>query len=763
MKYSAAQEKAITTRGKNVIVSASAGSGKTSVLVKRLCDLVSEDKISIDHILSMTFTNDAAAEMKTRLMKSLQDAKQNSYIQEQLALLVTASICTIDSFCLSIVQDYYYKIPISYTMSKQIASDSQSKQALNNAYQKATNTLAIEDLNELIRFYQCYGKTEDDLQKDIQSAMNTAWAKPNPEEWLQDCLNGVALDWFYEYFKEQILALIDVYNEMIEEDDSFEQKIAALQPCLEALEQQDYASFLQAFRTYYVGTPAFKPKYNKVDFKNQQKESRDIEKKIAKYLFDESTFIQDEKINQARMRTFVQLTLSTKHYFDEEKKEMEIMDFNDMEHFAFHLLQQPMIQEEVRNKYEVILVDEFQDTNDLQESIIHCFERGNNVFRVGDVKQSIYGFRYAKPSIMKEHMKKKDDNNESLYMDENYRSNQSIIEFNNDFYSRIMDNPLTGKQFEKEDIAKVGSDRQRENKQYPIRFIYTEYEKWKEENDDFTLVQAKQLHNKNKEDIIARDILAQHAQGKAFKEMCILTRTHSPQEDLKKALEAYDIPVLAEIDHGFYTNHAVQIVLSTLSALLNPCDDISLTASLLSPICEVSAEQLAQACFNKKRYDSLYSHIKDQPFMESFHNLRAKRRVSLPELIRILYATNNFYYFHTSSQDKTNLDSLLEMASLYEFPEDVYGFVQKIKEDAQLDKVGEAYPYGKEADVVQIKTMHHSKGLQYPIVYIYSNHEKKDMTATSPVIIDGDLGISFGSLTPDKKIKRTSRSHIAMR
>ncbi|MDO4465610.1 MAG: UvrD-helicase domain-containing protein [Bacillota bacterium] len=765
MNYSPAQQQAIDIRNKNVIVSASAGSGKTSVLVQRLCDLVIKDKISIDHILSMTFTNDAAAEMKGRLMSSLQTMEQTSYIQEQLALLETASICTIDSFCLSIVQNYYYQIPISYTMSKQVASESQGKLALANAYQKACDALPVKELNELIRFYQCFGKTEENLQNDIQSAMNTAWAKPNPEEWLDQCKQPASLQWFYQYFIERIEALIEIYNEMIGIDDSFEQKIFSLQPCLDALHKQDYPAFLQAFRVYYVSTPAFKPKYNKEDYSSLQEDSKTLEKNIAKFLFDQSMFEADEKVTMPRLHTFIELTLLTKQYFDQEKRNMEIMDFNDIEHFAYHLLQQPMIQEEIRNKYEVILVDEFQDTNDLQESIIHCFERGNNVFRVGDVKQSIYGFRYAKPDIMKGHMKKNDALNQPLFLDENYRSNQSIVDFNNDFYEKIMNNPLTGKQFDDEDFAKVGSDRQRNGKQYPIRFIYTEYEPWaKDRKDDgMNVTKAKPLHNANKNDIIANDILKQHNKGKAFKEMCILTRSHAPQEALKKTLEAYGIPVLAEIDHGFYTNHAVQIVLSTLNAILNPYDDIALTACLLSPIFQIQTEQLAQACVNKNRYDSLYSHIKDVSFMSDFNEFRCCRFLSLPEIIRTLFAKNDFYYLCTTSQDKTNLDALLEMASMYEHPEDLRGFVQKIKEDADLDKVGEAYPFGKEADVVQIKTMHHSKGLQYPIVYIYSNHEKKDMDASSPVLIDGELGISFASLTMDKKIKRQSRSHIAFR
>lgn len=142
---------------------------------------------------------------------------------------------------------------------------------------------------------------------------------------------------------------------------------------------------------------------------------------------------------------------------------MEVIDFNDMEHFAYQLLQDPMIKEEMYNKYQMILVDEFQDTNELQEKIIASFCHENNVFRVGDIKQSIYGFRQANPKIMQNWMKMKDINNTPLLLQENYRSNASVIEFNNDFYSKIMNNELLGQQFEDIDIANVGTDGQKNN------------------------------------------------------------------------------------------------------------------------------------------------------------------------------------------------------------------------------------------------------------------------------------------------------------
>ncbi|MGI6068495.1 UvrD-helicase domain-containing protein, partial [Absicoccus porci] len=176
MPFTEAQKKAIDLRGANILVSASAGSGKTSVLVERLCQLVTHDKISINHILAMTFTNDAASEMKERLRQELLKQEQTSYIRDQLALLETAQICTIDSFCLSLVQNYYYQIPISLKMANAIASDAQKQQAFDQAFQHAKESLSLPHLNDYI--WAMHIK-DNDLQKALKDTIAIAWAKPD--------------------------------------------------------------------------------------------------------------------------------------------------------------------------------------------------------------------------------------------------------------------------------------------------------------------------------------------------------------------------------------------------------------------------------------------------------------------------------------------------------------------------------------------------------------------------------------------------------
>lgn len=767
MPFSKAQQQAIDLRGKNILVSASAGSGKTSVLVERLCKLVLVDKISIDRILAMTFTEDAANEMKDRLKKRLQEKPQTDYIQSQLALLETASICTIDGFCLSIVKNYYYKVPISYTMSKSVASSAQTNKAFLDAYNEACNNLDTKDFVKLKLFFNALGKTEDDILSSIRDLINVAMSKPDSTQWILSLMNKPCsqetYNWFFQYFIEQIESMIEICKNMKEADNQlFTLKEEYLNTCLESLHKHDYVSFKKQFEIYFNSTPGFKKTINKISYEKEQGAFKKIEGNILNVLYEKEEYDQDLNNNIERINTFCTLSLLTMEIFAKKKADMEIIDFTDMEHFAYKLLKQPMIQEEVRNKYQMILVDEFQDTNELQENIIQCFARKDNVFRVGDIKQSIYGFRQARPEIMQGHMDKKDENSCLIVLDENYRSNQSIVEFNNEFYAHIMNTSLLGQNFRQDDIAKVGTARQKDSEQHPVRFLYTEYLSWIENQEEsFNKIQAKSLHKNNVYDLIANDILTKHEQGIPYSSICILTRTHSPQEELKKVLETYEIPLLAEIDHGFYTNHAIQIVLSTLISLNDPSDDIALMASLCSPIGNVSSNDIASCCLDKEKNVSLYSLVKDKPFIESWKQLRQYKNEPISDLIRHIYGHNDFYFNYTTNQDKTNLDQFLEMASQFEEQNDLNLFLEQIINDSNQDAVGEAYPYGKDADVVKIKTMHHSKGLQFPIIYILSSHETKDKYSGNPVLVDPVLGISLNALDSSLKFKRTSLSHLS--
>lgn len=765
MDFSIPQKKAIDIRNTNVIVSASAGSGKTAVLVERLCQLVLKDHISIDSILAMTFTKDAAAEMKARLLSKLKAQPKTDYILQQMALLETASISTIDSFCLSIVQNYYYKIPISYTMSKQTASSAQTRISFENAYKHAIQDLDLNSYTKLKMYFHSFGKTEEDIQKYIEDilAIINSKSEEDAKAWMENIqesytyLNPKIMEYALKYFHNHCLAMTGILDEVIDQiskPEDYEIKREYLSKCLNTT---SYSDFKSQFELYLKNTIGFKKTIDKVDYSKYQTSFKEHETRIVENLFDEAFYLKDIKNHKNLVDTLFELTNKVKLYFQLEKKKMEVIDFNDMEHFAYQLLQDPMIKEEMYNKYQMILVDEFQDTNELQEKIIASFCHENNVFRVGDIKQSIYGFRQANPKIMQAWMGKEDDNNTPLLLQENYRSNASVIQFNNDFYSKIMNNELLGEQFEEIDIANVGTKGQMESPQYPVRFLYTEYKD--EEGNKATI---KKNHNENRFDLIAQDIIEKHNAGMPYKSMCVLTRNHAPQEKLKAVFEAYNIPAMITIDHGFFTNPAIQIVISTLKALEDLTDDISLCSSLMSPLFNVSFSQIAKCCIDKEKGTSLYMSIKSEDFMKPFFELYANKNKTITQLLQYIYAYNNFYYASTTIQDKNNLDYLLELATQYENQSDIHGFVLQLSKDAMQDQTQEASLYGKEDDVVQVKTMHQSKGLQFPVVYILSQHEQRDKHGSSCILLDSTLGLSLKGLSLDYKLKYNSIYHLAL-
>lgn len=765
MDFSIPQKEAIDIRNTNVVVSASAGSGKTAVLVERLCQLVLKDHISIDSILAMTFTKDAAAEMKARLLSKLKEQPKTDYILQQMALLETASISTIDSFCLSIVQNYYYKIPISYTMSKQTASSAQTRIAFENAYKHAIQDLDLNSYTKLKMYFHSFGKTEEDIQKYIEDilAIINSKSEEDAKAWMENIqesytyLNPKIMEYALKYFHNHCLAMTEILNEVIgqiSKPEDYEIKKEYLSKCLDTT---SYSDFKSQFELYLKNTIGFKKTIDKVDYSKYQTSFKEHETRIVENLFDEAFYLKDIQNHKDLVDTLFDLTNKVKLYFQLEKKKMEVIDFNDMEHFAYQLLQDSMIKEEMYNKYQMILVDEFQDTNELQEKIIASFCHENNVFRVGDIKQSIYGFRQANPKIMQAWMEKKDDNNTPLLLQENYRSNASVIEFNNDFYNKIMNNELLGEQFKDIDIANVGTKGQMESPQYPVRFLYTEYKD--EEGNKATI---KKNHNENRFDLIAQDIIEKHNAGMSYKSMCVLTRNHAPQEKLKAVFEAYNIPAMITIDHGFFTNPAIQIVISTLKALEDLTDDISLCASLMSPLFNVSFSQIANCCIEKEKGTSLYMSIKNEDFMKPFFELYANKNKTITQLLQYIYAYNNFYYASTTIQDKNNLDYLLELAGQFENKNDIHSFVLQLSKDAMQDQTQEASLYGKEDDVVQVKTMHQSKGLQFPVVYILSQHEQRDKHGSSCILLDSTLGLSLKGLSLDYKLKYNSIYHLAL-
>ncbi len=790
VQFSDTQQKIIDARGKNMLVSASAGSGKTTVLVERLISQVIKDRIPVSDILAMTFTEDAAGEMIARLRKRLQaEDTSDPYIRNQLTLLETASISTIHGFCLNVVQKHYYRLNLPYSMVQTIDNDILDSQARQKAYERTLQDIHPDDYAALKVYMESCGQSEDKIQENLLRFLEIASSKPDPLKWMEQSLNpdGKTQDWFLQFFRLRIDALLEIFEEM-------EQNVAAMtftsrtqsqeewihlfsvkanwmRDCLRLLDEKNYPAFRTCFLQYISETGKFTPTINKQSFKVLCEDYKSLQSEIAANLFTPEQFEQSEDLTRPLKKTFVTMAMMMLQYFRDEKRKMNFIDFSDMEQLAYELLSIDEVAREYRDQFQVVLIDEYQDTNDLQEAIIRKVSRKNNVFRVGDLKQSIYGFRQAKPALMRSLMEQKDENSEVFYMDENYRSKSSIIDFNNRMFSTLMNIDGMQPQFAGEDAARPGTDEQNAMPQKPVRFLYSQYDPAADPDEEAaaadgkkeSLVVLRSRQKKNRIDWIAQDIEKKIKEGYSYRDIAILSRTSTSHQEMKNALEAWGIPSIARMRQGFYTNQAIQIVLSALKIIRNPRDDVALMSVLCSPLGKQKQSTVVKASLQRNEGQSLYDALRFHPMMKFYDEFASWNSLPLSEILLKIYSWNNFYYNFTTRQDKTNLDLLLERAARSQSEMDLEEFLNQATLESDFNNIGEAVPFGREDDVVKISTIHASKGLQYKVVYILSEERDTDKGSSDPILIDPDLGLSLLSLSPDHRVKKETLPRIAFR
>ena len=451
-KWNEQQRRAVEIRERNILVSASAGSGKTTVLVGRLMDLVLKDGISVDQILAMTFTEAAANEMKKRLSAALQDAARESEdeavkarLTRQLTLMQSAQISTIHSFCLSILQSYYYIIGCTARQIATIADNAQMQRFQQQAMANTLHQHQGEALNALRARFSARPGDDAPLCSAIRSLAALASSKPDPDDWLQCCalpyhgaLPQEMRDSFFSFLQlqqRQIVNAMETLCALLHEEfphkekaiEKAEQKRRLCTQAWDVLRSQDYAGYRRAFMTCCRNPLPNSPDKDNAVFLRCREEIKDSEDRLAAVLFDPVTLQSDM---QARAGSVDTLTACTRTYLQEYrrlKQEAEVIDFDDMEHFALAILQAQngAVAARMRERFAIIMVDEFQDTNDIQDTIISLIARENNVFRVGDIKQSIYGFRHARPQIMQSRIDHAGALDEIIYLSNNYRSIRS--------------------------------------------------------------------------------------------------------------------------------------------------------------------------------------------------------------------------------------------------------------------------------------------------------------------------------------------------
>lgn len=842
MKWTEEQQKVISLRDRNILVSAAAGSGKTAVLVQRILGKIMDSvhPVDIDRMLIMTFTRAAAGEMRERISRALElelyDDPDNEHLQRQMTLIHTAQITTIDGFCAYVIRNYFHLIGLDpgYRTADEGELKLLREDVLKNLME---DEYAAKD-QRFESFVECYasGKTDDGIKELILDVYEAAMSHPYPEEWLQECLNEYAIEDEEQIRDAKWMKLLwEVCEEELQEAESIAMEAKALcrkegGPYLyeEALDSdlllikklkgfagaKDYDSLALCLQKPSFARFSGK-KAEGVDdnLKEQVKNLRDEEKEILKELgaryfaWKEEDLVLLIKSCREPMEMLVKLTLAFKERFGEKKREKNLLDFTDMEHFALKILIQrdengvTMTQaaRELSKKYDEVLVDEYQDSNLVQELLTNCVsgwaDDRKNIFMVGDVKQSIYRFRLARPELFMDKYKRytlTDGPEQRIDLHKNFRSRAEVLHSVNYLFCRIMGEDLGGIVYD--DAAALypgasfpeGNDEQFAETE--ILLIEKDGEELSEENSGQSAQELEALAiAQSIRKIVGKELVLDRETGEyrpaQYGDIAILLRTASGWADIfAEVLASQGIPAYTASKTGYFSALEVVTILNFLRTADNPLQDIPLIGVLRSPIVGCTSQELGMIrcdCPGGMLYDSVCRYVEDGQmvlFADSEKEiLKEKLRafLSLLEKIRnmaaytpihqlILFVLKETGYgdyaraLPGGEQRSANLQMLVEKAMDYEKTSyrGLFNFIRYI-ESLQKYEVdfGEVNLSGGEASSVQIMTIHKSKGLEFPIVFAAGMGKQfnfRDMNAR--LLIHPEMGFGADAIFPEKRV-----------
>ena len=741
------QLNAINTLNKKILVSASAGAGKTTVLINRLIKRIIKDQVKITDIVAMTFTNAAASEMKKRLIIALNNEVNNpnnsneikEYAKEQLALSSNANIKTIDSFCLNIIKDGYASINLPIESISNIYTPEQSKgyykEAFNIIFDKylETNNKQIYNLNSLL---SKNATNFNKLENTILDIVNKSLTQTDPIIWFNklksqnkqiNSFNDIDIDImnrFIDIINRHINHLINLIK-LVFDDPNYNLKKNEIDSIFNILINAKNSDNLYDKYECLVEFKNVSMSFNKPSltvFKEYLKE------KLTPLIYIEEEYIKDHNSQVDEYNLLIDIAHDVYKEYKHIKLINKGLDFNDMEHYAYDILSANdyELSKVYKNLYKEVMVDEFQDTNELQYQIINLLAEPTNLFMVGDLKQSIYRFRGAKPEIMQRISKQEDTYN--ITLKNNYRSVKDIVEYNNYLFNRLMNTGPFKIKYEEKDFQIAELDRQFNNN-YPICIHNIK------EADNTLSISKKDSNIESKflAQLITNSI--ENSEFKEYKSYCILVRTNTNVFLLKKYLEQANIPVYIDEKLGYLNTLSISILISYLTILNDISEQISLASVLSSSLYNLDDDLLF-----KIKDNTLISYLKeiDHPFIKDYYYLKSQDNIN--NIIDYILNINNFYSEKLNVQEQTNIDLFyqninnLNTNSLI----DVLDYIDNIIEE---DKTS-AIPISEMDNVCRVMTIHKSKGLQFDVVILMANNTFSNKDANKSLIVTGDYGFA---------------------
>ena len=816
-----AQLKAIETPVKNTLVSAAAGSGKTAVLVERVIRMVGrkENPVDLDRVLVVTFTNAAAANMRRKIYESLKAKAalnpEDEFLRKQLMKVHVAKISTIDSLCLDIVRENFQDVNIDpgfrIADSTELAllRNDTVKELIEEQYQQGA-----EDFLEFVDYYT--DKNDSKLEDLILNLYSFAQSHQEPVRWLEESASaylgrGANYEDMLKIFRHNLRSVLEEIKNMSETGlriseslmgpykytESFEELIEFAGNELKKADEEEISAFdelrsdIKTFLDGLKNLPRITakdevdPELKALAQNIRKKIKNELEEILSRYIYADFHTMMEEMNRAATVaETLVRLTLEFGERFSAKKKDRLIADFSDVAHHALHVLIEFDENDRIkRNKdgeicyrqtademaagFDEIIVDEYQDTNLLQEYILGAISKErfgrSNIFMVGDVKQSIYGFRMAEPGLFNQKYDTYDKTGDEaakdrlINLDANFRSRKEILDITNMIFEKIMIKNLGGIDYTDGHALKHGKKDEPEASE---KFM-----------PEICFINGSGVKGKNAEAHVIADRILKLVTEEDYKyaDIAILSRvTDIPQ--IENVLKNAGIPFVKNSNKGFFECMEIRLAMNLLDIIDNPYQDIPFAAVLHSPVAGLGANELAVIKNIAEGEDmSLYEcALKYAPiswFMEKLEKWR--EMVTYMGICDFMEAVlddsglNNIFLSMPDGKSRMkNIDYLKSRAQAFSKGSYVglYNFIRFIKEvpDNKLDS-GKAGSISAGVDAVKLQTIHGSKGLEYPVVFVAGCGKSFNLTdLNKSIILDRNLGI--GIEYRDAKARRIGKT-----
>ncbi len=831
MQWTKEQRQAIEYGGENILLAAAAGSGKTAVLVQRIIELIcrEEDPFNINELLVLTYTDAAAREMREKISraveKALRENPKSEHLQKQKVLIHSANISTVHSFCLGILKSNIHltDIPVNFVLVSETENLIMLEEALDSVLERFYGRIKTDPSIE--NLVMGYGGTKNDkqLRELVLSLYNFSRSMAHPAKWLNDAVreyktvaetksinNTYWSRWLEETVSEYAAELQEIYEEInktarekLTPDHPytafFIDELASLGRVFDHMGSGEYSEVREALFSFaFARIPSGKrgAEGEMLFAQERIKGLRDLAKDILNNLWELYKLTEEEMIERLAgvypvLRTLKNIVLVTMRSHTKAKREKNYLDFSDLEHEAFRLLENKKgdkteAAKELQNKFREILVDEYQDTNHIQDSIFRAVSRNNsNIFMVGDLKQSIYAFRNAVPKLFSDKYDdygKENGQGHLIRLFKNFRSRRQVVDAANYIFDCCMSRKVGNVDYREDEYLIQGANYPKlpDEKDYTAEFHFicanSHEDVLMSSREMEATVAAKRILEIVQGGMPVYDKNREVMRPAEFRDIVVLMRndkTSAPK--FREVFERYNIPVYFDKGQQYLASREVETVLNFLRIIDNPRQDIPLIAVLRSPLWGFSPEELAKirtrlrkGCF----YDAILESVKSgdekaTEFINVLNMLRDRAETqSVCQLIWSIYYEFGYYSYAGAQKGgvsrQANLRLLYERATEFENTGicGLFGFINYVQEI--ISSGGDLAPaktLSEGDNVVRIMSIHKSKGLEFPVVILADTaHDFNVRDLSKPILWHPDAGIGAEYTDIKRRIRYSSIS-----